>query len=182
MTTESEFLGNDAPLVEKGTFNILARIKGHGYPTREVAVYLDQTALYEFNELEAEIARTVDSDKVTELEAEQTRVRERVDASKVTFHLTGLPRKVVAAIRDSLGEDADAREQVDEFLARSIVKVVDAEGNTDPEEWDAERVREFTDALGGALENVAIERLHSAVNDLTFRALRYEEVTENSDF
>lgn len=179
MTTEAEFLGNDAPLVEKGTFDVLKVAKGGGYPEKDVTLFFDREALYRYDELERAIALELDADKVVALEQEQEKVREQVNASGVRFTLRGLSRGLVNAIKTVT---KDENEFTAECLAKSIVRVVDAEGNEDGRDWTRDDINKLFDTAQGVGEGSDLFPLLKALNDLTFRALRFESVASDPDF
>ena len=179
MTTEAEFLGNDAPLVEKGVFDVLKVAKGGGYPEKTVTLYFDREALYRNDELERTIALELDSDKVVALEKEQEKVQEQVKASGVHFTLRGLSRGLVNAIKTVT---KDENEFTAECLAKSIVRVVDAEGNVDGRDWTKADIDKLFDTAQGVGEGSDLFPLLEALNDLTFRALRFETVASDPDF
>lgn len=134
-------------------FSIADAAKGTAYAKDVFTYYSDYEAIFEAMKLENEIntATHFDAEKVPGLEEKQRELIERVRASQVNVHLTGIPRKVrrQAFIASQNMAKTDA-ERIDVYnrmlITSSITKVTDGEGNIDDTEWTPDNV-EWLDLL-----------------------------------
>lgn len=140
---------------QQGTFNLIERLQGRGYPTEDVVVYLDEKTAWEIAQIDKRINDEKNDARVNALVAKREKLVAEVEKSKYTFTLQGMPNEEYDAIvdesRDTFPVETDSsihpltgqkqtwevpNEDRDElfnrlFLAKAIVKVTDAEGGVD---------------------------------------------------
>lgn len=132
------------------TFSVLDTVKGRSYPTDEVTIYTDVESLYKVLKLENKVNDETDDDVINEVDKEISTLREKIEESALTFHLRGFSYGVWDSIDKEttakFGEDADfskgeaASWRSAKFISESIIKVVNAEGQEDPNRWSPEDV------------------------------------------
>jgi hypothetical protein len=185
-----------AALVEKatapGTFSVLDAIKGRSYPEDDVTVYTDAAAAYEIRLLEEKIADVEDGNEVNALDAELERLKHRVRDSKMVFHLRGFNRGVIDGIMkqgrekfpwedkllpDPLERGEGARWANAYYVAESIIRVTDSQGNVDEHHWDVDEVM----ALQATLPDDVFEKILDKTIELSFAALFFDQ-TVTPDF
>jgi hypothetical protein len=85
-----------------GVFNILDVVKGRGYPSEDVNVYLDESVAYEAAIIKEKIdelePRIIDSQEaaaqVVKLEKQLAPIMERLKESKYVFTISGIPEGI----------------------------------------------------------------------------------------
>lgn len=152
MTPEEIALDQSTP----GKFNFIERLKGRNLPREDVTIYLDEEAGYALGLLEELIAdEKKDSPKLKELEAQRAAAKQAVADSGYVLTITGMTNErydeLVERAEESFpveyetinnpltGEkwkkrlDSDDRDALfnDLFLAESIAKVTDPDGDVD---------------------------------------------------
>lgn len=167
------------------TFNFLEYAAGTIYPEDDVNVYTDVDAAYKLRKVEKELAQTIDSDRVSELEVEAKALRERFEKSKAVVRMRGIPGKE----EDRLRKLADEKFQKDDSLekdnwfaralvAAHIVSVTNSEGAVDESPWDADKVETLYKII--APENYI--RINETVKKLSMDTEIFENVEVNPDF
>lgn len=145
--------------------------------------------------------------EVEALKVREAELVEAALASKMTFHLRGITRKQVSlidqkwrkaikfAVRSHFpeGDEGDEEHQLAEFernrernekityelVAKSIFKVVDAEGHEDTNVWAVEDV----EALAGNLYDSEWYKIHNLMQELTFSEHLFRAAVEaDADF
>ena len=174
------------------TFDIFEVAQGRSYPQDVVDVYLDLDAAFQAAKVEKQIAVEPDTEVVTTLEVERKALLEKVKASRLTFHLKGLSQKAVRAIE----VQADSKFGTDElnkegkpfnekilwrnyaWLASHIAAVYNAKDERDERVWTSEDVLNLVELIPEESSN----KLMKAMQDLTFRALYFEQAEVSPDF
>lgn len=161
-------------------FNLAEVIKGRGYPEDSVDIYLDADSAYRLNKLNDELILLTTEEETAPLEAEADELAKKILASKLTFHMRGLPQSIVEAIErkskvNKAGQDEDiVMEYFSRIIASSIIKVVDAEGNVDDHQFTHEEVSE----MRGAFPAESWTALLSAVQKLTLASGYFQGLTD----
>jgi len=164
----------------RGKFNLADVVKGRGMPEDVVDIYVDAESAYELSKLNMEIVSLSDAEDLEPLEARAQELAENIIASKLTFHMRGLPQKVVEVIErrsrvNKAGNDEDnLLEYFSRLIAATIVKVVDANGNEDDHQFTHEEVSE----LRGVLPSESWERLVSTTQKLTLASGYFRGLTD----
>lgn len=169
----------------KGTFSVLDVAKGRGYPQDTVDIYMDHDAAYEAHKIELQIADETDEEIVNLKDQARKILRDRVLASKLTFHMRGVNSGTVEGLQKEAKkkfpeeDDREVRNEWvnDSYLAAHIIKVVDAEGNEDGHKWTAEEAQQ----LRAYLPAESFLKLRIKQEELTFAAMYFDE-TVNADF
>lgn len=173
-----------------GVFNLSEVIKGRGYPTKEVSVYIDGEAAFQLVELEDRMQELSDAVKAgpeyEELEKAANELAERVQKSKLIFTMRGVNQGIVERITDKADElygndgdpmdrdDAWFRYYITSLVAANVVKVENADGEID------ERVFEYEDMLD-IRNNIPVEAWGVLVNTmqkLTLAGGYFKELTD----
>jgi hypothetical protein len=137
---------------KQGTFNLSEVIKGRGFPQKTVTVYTDAEAAFKLVELSKKMNVIVDKDELDKLEQETKKLAENVQASRLDFHMQGVPQAIIETVEakiDKLYPSADEESRNDdwfkayiaELVALNIVSVTDANGSTD------KRIFNYEDAI-----------------------------------
>lgn len=75
---------------KEGNFNFLDRLAGRDYPTETVEIYIDESAGYLIQKLEAQAADTKDPDQADIIHAQIEFQREKAKNSRYVVHLEGI--------------------------------------------------------------------------------------------
>jgi len=124
---------------KKGTFSLADAIQGKANPKDDVEVYLDAETAYELIKLNEELIGQPDPELADKLKAEADKLAEKIQQSKVIFHMRGIDQRETELIEKRVRakfEDIDDEEEVMvsylcELVAANIVSVEDADGNLD---------------------------------------------------
>ena len=127
---------------KQGTFNLSEVIKGRGFPQKTVTVYTDADAAFRLVELNKQMNQVKDKDALAELEAETQKLAEAVQASRLDFHMQGVPQAIIETVEEKINKlypsvDEETRTDdwfkayIAELVALNIVSVTDSNGNTD---------------------------------------------------
>lgn len=164
----------------KKKFNLAEVVKGRGMPEDIVDIYVDAESAYELSKLNTQLVSLSEAEDLEPLEARAQELADAIIASKLTFHMRGLPQKVIEVIErrsrvnKSGNEDDSLLEYFSRLIAASIVKVVDADGNEDDHQFTHE---EITD-LRGVLPSESWERLVSTTQKLTLASGYFRGLTD----
>lgn len=90
--------------VTPDNFSFFDMLEGITYPTEEVTVSLDEAAAFEVSKLQREFDASTDltEESVAEFGARIDRLRKRLDDSRVTFYLRGIPDELAVTAKDSV--------------------------------------------------------------------------------
>lgn len=172
-----------ADAMAEGTFDVLDAAKGRSYPSKDVTIYTDAESAYEATIIEDLIAEEPDSDKVNELDAQRSELRDKVLASAQTWHLRGIDRRVRRAAEKAARKktDADDEEKAEwltyGYLAGLLVRVTSATGSVQEKLWTTQDVADILDSL----PDECVSTLVDAVNELVFGGLRFDALV-SADF
>jgi len=181
MTDLLELSENIEAALNQETFDVLEFVTGDLTPKDEVVIYTDAEAGYALDKLvqaEADNASRAESeglgitDELTWVDPDEVdALRERIEASALTFELKGMAPQLKKAIRSALvakhghkeSDDFEKaepfyRELTHELIARSIVQARRADGKLD-KTWTAEKIA----TLDGRLHPTEFGRLDQAV-------------------
>lgn len=96
------------------TFDVADMFTGKAYPKDTVDVFMDEETAYELHKLQAEARQAVqegDEEKGAEIEKRLRELVKKGEASKYTFHLTGVSRDdrkaVIDLVRSEFPADVD---------------------------------------------------------------------------
>lgn len=134
--------------------NLLNYIANGNDITETVYLYVDKDALIRFKRIEAEIADTINSDRIHELELEQAELRQRIKdgAVKVEMRLPDHAHRVATLARAeaTLELDVESPEFIIEatvwMLAEAIVSIATPD-SVDEAPFTPDDIRAFRDQL-----------------------------------
>ena len=130
----------------EGTFDVLDAAKGRSYPSKDVKVYTDAESAYLATLLEERIAEEEDPEKVNELDAQRSALRDKVLASEQIWHLRGIDRRVRRQAEKSAKkrgdtDDADQAEWVMfGYLAGMLIRVTASNGAVQEKLWTTQDI------------------------------------------
>ena len=137
----------------EGTFDVLDAAKGRSYPSKDVKVYTDAESAYLATLLEERIAEEEDPEKVNELDAQRSALRDKVLASEQIWHLRGIDRRVRRQAEKSAKkrgdtDDADQAEWVIfGYIAGMLIRVTASNGAVQEKLWTTQDIADIMDAL-----------------------------------
>lgn len=167
----------------EGTFDVLDAAKGRSYPSKDVKIYTDAESAYLATLLEERIAEEEDPEKVNELDAQRSALRDKVLASEQIWHLRGIDRRVRRQAEKSAKkrgdtDDADQAEWVMfGYLAGMLIRVTASNGAVQEKLWTTQDIADIVDAL----PDESVSALLNAVNELVFGGLRFDALV-SADF
>ena len=178
-------------LLEKGTFDLIATIKGSNYPTKDVTIATDLRAMHLRDLLEKELNGLTDyskdAEKVAELEARVAELEQVIKDSSLTFHLEGLPPHIVEETEDEVDAEVKAGKVAEEdrnvrlsdaFMAKHIKSVTRvSDGAKDTKVFEAEDIKAFRQFVPFE----AWKKIRLAMDELTFAAA-YFDAAVSADF
>lgn len=163
----------------KGTFNLSKVIKGVGFPSDVVEIYLDIESAYKLNEINEQISLTADQEVLAKLEAEAKELSDKILASKLLFNMRGIDQKHIEAIEKStkkngLDDDEWWIDYMCGLVAANIVSVEDADGNVDERLFEIDEIKE----LRGSIPAEAWNKLMSTMQKLTLATGYFQGLTD----
>ena len=178
-------------LLEKGTFDLIATIKGSNYPTKDVTIATDLRAMHLRDLLEKELNGLTDyskdAEKVAELEARVAELEQVIKDSSLTFHLEGLPPHIVEETEDEVDAEVKAGKVAEEdrnvrlsdaFMAKHIKGVTRvSDGAKDTKVFEAEDIKAFRQFVPFE----AWKKIRLAMDELTLAAA-YFDAAVSADF
>lgn len=178
-------------LLEKGTFDLIATIKGSNYPTKDVTIATDLRAMHLRDLIEKEIngltEYSKDADKVTELEERVAELEQTIKDSSLTFHLEGLPPHIVEETEDEVNAEIKAGKVAadqkdirlsDAFMAKHVKGVTRvSDGAKDTKVFEADDIESFRKFVPFE----AWKKIRVAMDELTFAAA-YFDASVSADF
>lgn len=171
---------------DKSTFSLVEAIKGRGYPTDEVTVYLNADAAYnlaETNALLTVLAQQADTEEYENLDAVAQQLKAEVLASAQTLHLRGISPGELSTIskkvrkkgvEDGLDEDEVSRKLSAAWIAPHIVRVERADGAVDEHLWSPDEVETLMDLL----PQTEWLKLDTAINKLSFTSAYFDQLVD----
>lgn len=171
--------------METKEFNFMSFVAGTNYPTDTVTIYQNADAAFQIEKLESQLARTVDSAIVAELENKIAELSLQFKKSRAVITMRGIPYKIEKAFTREADEKF-GKEPSDEkstwisnsFVAAHIISVEDYNGNKDTTEWTADLI----DELFSVLTLEGSNRIKRKSEELTIRTNLFENVEVNPDF
>lgn len=156
-------------------------IKGVGYPEETVDIYLDADSAYKLSKLNDQLGSVIDVEESERLEALVPELVEKINQSKIVFHMRGVDQRQVEAIEARAKKD-NGDEETDEWLidymcalvAANIVKVEYSDGAVEEAVMSLEDAKE----LRGSLPLEAWDRLSSAMQKLTLATGYFRGLTD----
>jgi hypothetical protein len=179
-------------IVEKshsqGVFNLSEVVKGRGYPTKEVTIYLDAESAFQLSELNDLMNDYVDEEVLAENEAKAAELADKVKMSALTFVMRGVSQKIVEDVIKKTNEkyppEAGRREATDDpewvkhyiasLVALNIVRVIDVAGNVDERLFTTEEMLEMRELVAADSWNVLVENMQK----LTLASGYFEQLTD----
>jgi hypothetical protein len=169
----------------KGVFNLSEVIKGRGFPTKDVTIYLDAEAAFDLAQINEELNSYLDVDYQKELEAKAKVLADKILKSALTFTMRGVSQKIVDKVMAEANEkyprdDANGNNPewvkfyVSSLVAQNIIRVTDAEGNIDEHLFTVEEMY----ALREDLTRDAWDVLADTMQKLTLASGYFEQLTD----
>ncbi len=172
----------------QGVFNLSEVIKGRGYPTKEVTIYLDAEAAFELSELNDEMMGYFDETLTADLEKKAEGLVEKIKKSAITFVMRGVSQKMVENVIKKVNEKITPPDNRREFseneewiklyiaslVALNIVKAIDANGNVDERQYSAEEMLELRELMSADAWNSIVETMQK----LTLASGYFEQLTD----
>lgn len=173
---------------KRGKFNLADAIKNRAYPEKSVDIYLDSGAAFELAELNKELQELVNAGKMEEydeLRAKADLLVQRIESSKLTFHMRGVGQADVERITQEadklyprVEDDPENPEWIKYYLAAliasNIVKVANADGEEDSKPFTVEEVLE----IRGAIPIDSWEILIETMQKLTLAGAYFDQITD----
>ena len=184
--------------LKAATFDFYKMAAGATTPEDKVDIYLDTETAYRAANIEDKLnspsryyRRATETEdereaRVAALEEELAELKKELEKSRATFTLKGILSTRVAQLKREheaqFGTEATSDESYKRYnaslLAAHIVRIEDATGAVDEQEWDTDRVEQLFNMLPGD----AVQRLMDAVIKLSLDTNYLEKVTVDSDF
>jgi len=159
------------------TFDVLSFIEGTAYPRAEVSVYTDAKSATDLITLgNRRKDREIAEGPITDLDDEIAELAEKVEASKLTFKLQGLPPGMVRDIYN-VEEGADDTTQLsaeNRLIANTITGAVNSKGQVDSRVWDEEAVGK----LRRFLKEAEFGKLITGVIEVNFNAAVFDQASD----
>lgn len=171
---------------DKSTFSLVEAIKGRGYPTDQVTVYLNADAAYnlaETNALLTALAQRAETEEYENLDKVAQQLKAEVLASAMTIHLRGISPGELAKISkkvrkqaeaDGLDEEDIALELTKAWIAPHIIRVEQADGAVDEHLWSPEEVEVLMDLL----PQTEWLKLNDTINKMTFTSAYFTQAVD----
>jgi hypothetical protein len=176
---------------KKGTFDIAKFAKGIAYPEDTVTAYVDIESAYKLNVLNEEMSKIklADPAEYEKLEAQAKELSDKILASKVVFHMRGVNQEVIESITekadkkypkklDALGQVIENEDWLKEWtcglIASNIVKIENADGDTDDKHYETEDVLE----LRKHLPREVFDLLVAKMQQLTLAGAYFKGLTD----
>jgi hypothetical protein len=190
-TTTNEVLDLVEKAQKKGTFDIATFAKGIAYPEDTVTAYVDIESAYKLNVLNEEMSKIklADPAEYEKLEAQAKELSDKILASKVVFHMRGVNQEVIESITekadkkypkklDALGQVIENEDWLKEWtcglIASNIVKIENADGDTDDKHYETEDVLE----LRKHLPREVFDLLVAKMQQLTLAGAYFKGLTD----
>jgi hypothetical protein len=169
----------------KGVFNLSEVIKGRGFPTKDVTIYLDAEAAFELAQIDEEMNGYLEPEHQKELEAKTKTLADKILNSALTFTMRGVSQKIVDKVMAEANEkhprdDANGNNPewvkfyVSSLVAQNIIRVTDAEGNVDEHLFTVEEMY----SLREELTRDAWDVLADTMQKLTLASGYFEQLTD----
>ena len=169
----------------KGVFNLSEVIKGRGFPTKDVTIYLDAEAAFKLAELDGEMNDFLDADYRAELDTQAKDLSAQILKSALTFTMRGVSQKIVDKVMKEANEkhprdDANGNNPewvkfyVSSLVAENIIRVTDAQGNVDEKIFTVEDMYELREQL----TRDAWDVLADTMQKLTLASGYFEQLTD----
>ena len=190
-TTTNEVLDLVEKAQKKGTFDIAKFAKGIAYPEDTVTAYVDIESAYKLNVLNEEMSKIklADPAEYEKLEAQAKKLSDKILASRVVFHMRGVNQEVIESITekadkkypkklDALGQVIENEDWLKEWtcglIASNIVKIENADGDTDDKHYETEDVLE----LRKHLPREVFDLLVAKMQQLTLAGAYFKGLTD----
>jgi hypothetical protein len=189
---ENPIIAETLKLVEssqsQGIFNLSEVVKGRGYPTKDVTIYLDGESAFELAELNDKMNDVYSDEDLSEMEAKAEVLAEKIKKSAVTFVMRGVSQKIVEDVikktNDKYPPEAGRSEATDNpdwvkyyiasLIALNVVRVIDAEGNVDNHVYTADEMLSIRESISADAWNVLVENMQK----LTLASGYFEQLTD----
>lgn len=169
----------------KGVFNLSEVIKGRGFPTKDVTIYLDAEAAFNLAQIDEEMNDFLDADYRAELDTRAQDLAKKIRESALTFTMRGVSQKIVDKVMADANEkhprdDANGNNPewvkfyVSSLVAQNIIRVTDANGNVDEKIFTVEDMYELREQL----TRDAWDVLADTMQKLTLASGYFEQLTD----
>lgn len=169
----------------KGVFNLSEVIKGRGFPTKDVTIYLDAESAFQLAEVDEEMNDFLEADYRAELDAKAQELAAKIRKSALTFTMRGVSQKIVDKVMKEANEkhprdDANGNNPewvkfyVSSLVAQNIIRVTDAEGNVDEHLFTVEEIY----SLREEITRDAWDVLADTMQKLTLASGYFEQLTD----
>lgn len=172
-------------------FDIFAMAEGTTYPEDSVDIYTDNDAAYQIAKLDEKINNayrySLTAEEQNKLETDRANLKAKLDETRVTVHMQGLPERKLNQIRkeqdakygEDLFPDARKEEWQNRLIQAHLRKAVNAKGEEqDLKDQDVDKVAVWYMQLPKESQN----RLDRLVMDLTLKAGYFENAEITTDF
>jgi hypothetical protein len=171
---------------KKGVFNLSEVIKGRGYPTKDVTIYLDGESAFRLAEINNRLSEFIGEEEEAELNEEAVALSAKIRESALTFTMRGVSQKIVDKVmsdanakypnRESNIEDNNAwiRYYVAALVAQNIIRVTDATGNVDEHVFTPEELMDLREELSRDAWDV----LADTMQKLTLASGYFDQLTD----
>lgn len=169
----------------KGVFNLSEVIKGRGFPTKDVTIYLDAESAFRLAEIDEAMNGFIDQDELAKLQAEADELSANIRKSALVFTMRGVSQKIVDKVTAEANEKHPRNESeqsnsdwikfyVSNLVAQNIIRVTDAEGNVDEHVFTTEEVMELREQI----TRDAWDVLADTMQKLTLASGYFEQLTD----
>lgn len=171
-----------AGMTERKTFNLAERLRGRGFPTESLTLYLDEGAGFQ-------LVRLMNQDPPKDQEALAAfndvvqQVSQQVLESSLTFDLRGISSGHIQQNKKNLQKDQPdlvpgteefERALTDYHIAPHIIRITDHAGGTDEHLYTPEEVSDLRDMLPSS----EWYKLNQAVTRLSFTSGFFENAAD----
>ncbi len=167
-------------------FNLADAIKGRAYPTTSVKVYLDDETAMQLLDINDQMNRTTDPEKLADLQKIADGLAEKIMETALTFNMRGIGQDSIESITEKVnamhGVQDTGSERTQEWLrdyitylvGLNISSVQTADGAVDPEVFTFEKAEDLRKALAPN----EWSKLIAAMQKLTLAGGYFEQLTD----
>lgn len=171
-------------------FDIFEYSAGVTHPEDTVDIYMDNATAYNIRKLDQKLNSShkfqLSDAEIKKLEREAKALRKKLNESKVTVTLRGVPIEKRHKIQKEIDEEFGAKTEstaksrkLDAMMfAAHYQKAVNAAGEEDKTVWDVDKAEQFLQTI----PEEAHQRLINMIVDLSYRSDNFEQVETSASF
>lgn len=205
MTEEIENTEVEPEQSIKDTFSFFDVLEGRTYPTDEVTISIDEAAAYDLEKVAREFSKVTDitNEDVEKYQAKLDALKDRIENSKFTFYLQGVPDDLIEDAKDVADERFDKKKKqrktadgrLEKYLpeeeqmahvkffsavvmALHVTKIYNHKTGAELVAPSPDEVGHFFDKAPGA----AKQRLNTAISSLRVESSAYESTMDEGFF